>query len=143
MWMKLLFTPAVALAVSMPLPAAAAARRHRVLPAGHHWGRCLLVEQGETRISGPCIYELERDGGFHIDGPRQVFGGIDYPRPEITAEEQSNDYWANVFREDGGWTGYGNPDIRSVHGDMQFGSLRREGACFANAHARICLWRGR
>jgi hypothetical protein len=142
--MKLLFALAVALGLAMPSPASAAAPGRRAIPAGHHWGRCLLVVRGQTRISGRCIYRIEPGGEFHIDGPRQVFDGIDYPRTYVMAEMRSTDYWANVFRDtDGTWTGYANSDIRSVHGDAPFAPLRREGACFVNAEARICLWRDR
>src|SRR3954453_21950729 len=122
---------AVTAALSVVVSPPAQAVRHNLplLPTGHHGGRCRLVEKGRRRISGPCIYEIYSRGEFHIDGPRQVFDGIDYPRAEITAQERSTDYWANVFRdEELGWTGYGNVDVRAVHGDLQFGRLRRQGA---------------
>ena len=142
--MKLLLALVATFVAAISSPAPAAVPRHRAIPAGHHWGRCLLVVQGQRRISGRCIYELSPGGGFHIDGPRQVFDGIDYPRADSMANTRSTEYWADVFRDpqDRTWTGYGNGDIRSVHGDLPgFGILRREGACFLGTEVRICLWR--
>src|SRR3569833_3123560 len=129
--MRLLCTLTVALAIALPSHPLAAARRHRVIPAGHHWGRCHLVVHGQRLISGPCIYEMYPDGGFHIDGPRQIFNGIDYPRSDIMAGQRSTDYWANVSRDEGRWVVDGNDDIAAVHAaGPAIGPLRREGACF-------------
>jgi len=133
------------LATVIALPSAVSfAQPQRRLPAGHHWGRCLLVVRGQTRISGPCAYRIGRGGDFHIDGPRQIYDGIDYPTAEIMAQRRSTDYWAEVFREDDGiWTGYGNEDIRAVHAERpdDFGQLHRVGACLVGADVRVCLWR--
>lgn len=122
--------------------AARARPRSIRLPPDYRWGRCLLVVEGETRISGSCAYSIEKNGGFSIEGPRQIYGGIDYPKALAMAEEQSNDYWASVFKDvDGSWTGYGNDGILGVHGGPLFGPLRRQGACFIGRSARICLWK--
>lgn len=110
------------------------------LPHGTRIGRCLLVVDGRTRISGRCAYRIHKGGAFHIDGPRQVYDGIDYPKAQGMADTISTDYWADVFMEDGHWTGYGNSDIGSVHGEGQWGRLNRAGACFRNTHVRVCLW---
>ena len=113
------------------------------LPKGFKVGRCLLVVYGKTRISGPCSYSIEANGNFHINGPHQVFDGIDYPKAEITAAEISTDYWANVFRdEDGFWTGYGNDNIGSVHGSGSWGHFHRSGACHLNDRVKVCVWTG-
>src|ERR1700757_2620000 len=77
------------------------------LPKDYRWGRCLLVVDGKTLISGKCSYHISKGGDFQINGPRQVYEGIDYPAAQITAGEMSRDYWARVFKEDGAWTGYG------------------------------------
>jgi hypothetical protein len=112
------------------------------LPPGYRWGRCLLVVESETRISGPCAYRMEKDGGFSIEGPRQIYEGIDYPKTSYFAEVMSNDYWAGVYKEDGVWTGHGNGSIDATHASgPEFGPLRRRGACFVGPHARICLWK--
>lgn len=124
------------------------------LPKGYKIGRCLLEVNGQQRISGPCTYHIERGGAFHIDGPRQVFSGIDFPKAEVPSEEISTDYWANVFKDlDGNWTGHGNENIRYTRGDgSAWGKLTRRGACFSNEtnppkadeyqqSVKLCLWK--
>ena len=113
------------------------------LPWGYKIGRCLLVVNGQTRISGKCAYEIYRGGEFHVEGPRQVYDGIDYPKAQGMADKVSTDYWADVFKDDdGSWTGYGNEDISSVHGEgPNFGPLRRDGACLVSKAVRVCLWK--
>jgi hypothetical protein len=126
-----------------------AAPRHR-LPPTYHWGRCLLIVDGQTRISGACAYELREHGSFYITGPHQVYEGIDFQNPDHSgAGDQSRDYWAVINREDDGtWTGYGNDDIRATHGDTHYGTLTHQDACFAKPAdndgpaVRVCLWRG-
>ncbi|MEO5772771.1 MAG: hypothetical protein ABIQ32_01455 [Sphingomicrobium sp.] len=115
----------------------------RRLPPSFKIGRCLLVVEGQTRISGKCAYRIDKGGGFLIEGPRQIYDGIDYPdaRGSI-ALMASTDYWATVFREDGHWDGYGNDDVRGVKGEgPNFGPLRQKGACFSNERVRVCLWK--
>jgi hypothetical protein len=119
------------------------------LPDGVKIGRCLLIVNGQTRITGPCSYHIGKGGDFKIDGPRQVFDGIDYPKTEIMASMISTDWWTMVFKVDGVWTGYSNEDIRSVHGqESRWGTLTRKGACFSNdgdkealQRIRVCLWK--
>ncbi|NEX91907.1 hypothetical protein [Caulobacter sp. 17J65-9] len=118
----------------------AAPGRHR-LPPGYKWGRCLLEVDGKALISGRCSYRIGKGGAFYIAGPRQIFSGRDYPVPELFAGERSRDYWAEVFRDDDGWTGYGNLDVSATHGDRVYGVLERKGACLVNAQVRVCLWR--
>jgi hypothetical protein len=114
----------------------------------------LLVVDGKTRISGKCAYDMRGQGGFYITGPRQVFEGIDYRNPQgYGALDQSNDYWAVINREEhGGWSGYGNHDVRVTHGDLPWAGLSRKGACFTGHEyqdqigtdygvVRLCLWR--
>lgn len=110
------------------------------LPADTNWGRCLLISDGKTRIDGRCSYKMLSEGGFHIDGPDQVFDGIDYPESDSMAGQMSNDYWANILRDGDNWTGYGNADIASVHGGRSWGTLQREGDCYEGETVRICLW---
>jgi len=132
-------------AASAPAPAEAARR----IPKDHHWGRCLLIVHGQTRISGRCIYRWDGGGDFYITGPRQVFEGIDYSNPGLgLAGEQSQDYWARVFKDDDGtWTGYASATRWSLHGDPFFEPLTQRGACFDGKTAggvgdvKICLWR--
>jgi hypothetical protein len=126
------------------LSSPAGAERSRRLPAGYHQGRCLYVVDGKQRIAGRCYYTISKGGGFHIDGPRQVYGGVDTVDRGSDARTYSRDWWADVFKDDdGSWTGYGNEEsIGSVHGEgPMFGPMRREGACFVGERAKVCLWR--
>lgn len=125
------------------------------LPAGFRIGRCLLEVDGRRLISGPCSYTIEersdvvtRPGDFEFHGPRQVFSGVDYPRPEIYAGEISTDYFVQVDHEllDGGsigpgWEAHWNEDKRATHAQSQLGPVKRKGACYSNARTRICLWK--
>jgi hypothetical protein len=136
--MRLSILALVLLAIAAP---SAVAKTHR-LPAGYHWGRCLLIVRGQTRISGSCGYQINKGGAFQVNGPHQIYEGIDFPVAEYGYQQQSNDYWADVWQEsDGTWMGYGNSDIRGTHGDYPWEKLRREGACYVNSDVRICLWR--
>jgi hypothetical protein len=127
-----------------------AAGRHP-LPKGYHWGRCLLVVAGITRISGKCAYEFREHGGFYIAGRRQIYEGIDYQNPDHSGVGQrSSDYWFVVSRnDDGSWFGYGNDTVGATHGGPEYGPITRHGACFVGAidlgesvgSEEICLWR--
>jgi hypothetical protein len=125
---------------------------------GYQIGRCFLAVDDVTRIDGPCHFRIEENGGFHITGPRQVFRGVDFP--ENRAWNVSTDWWANVFKQDDGWTGYGNTvGVEQINGQRsRWGVLEQEGACFFNERTRrdyktgdyhedyqdkvrVCLWR--
>lgn len=122
------------------------------LPKGYKIGRCLFEDDGKVRINGRCAYRIGKGGDFHIDGPHQVFDGIDYPKAGIMADMISTDWWADVFRDGDGWTGYSNSDddqVGSVHGQAsRWGKLTRRGACYVNRkggdvrqQVRLCLWK--
>jgi hypothetical protein len=134
--------PAVAAALAIAFSVSPShAAQHR-LPSGYKWGRCLLVVQGETRISGKCSYQIENGGDFNIQGPKQVFAGIDYPDTHSGAGEMSKDYWAVIYKDGDAWAGYANGDIRDTHGEgADWGELHREGACYLGKDVKICLWR--
>ena len=58
----LLAAPTIALALAMAFSVSSShAAQHR-LPSGYKWGRCLLVVDGQTRISGKCSYQIEEGG---------------------------------------------------------------------------------
>ncbi|PBC10733.1 hypothetical protein CK230_07695 [Mesorhizobium sp. WSM3859] len=137
-WLLTGRTIAIGLAIAFSVSPSQAAQ-HR-LPSGYKWGRCLLVVHGETRISGKCSYQIEQGGDFNIQGPKQVFAGIDYPDPHSGAGEMSKDYWAVVYKDGDSWAGYSNADIEATHGGERWEDLRREGACYAGKDVRICLW---
>ena len=116
-------------------------RRPNGLAEGEQWERCLLVVDGKTLISGKCAYKISADGGFGIEGPRQLVAGIDYPVTFIGSGQRSNDYWASIFKDRRGWWGYGNRNIHATHGDQEFGVLHKQGPCLVNRHVRICVWK--
>ncbi len=58
---------------AMPMNAVASEQR---LGEGHNWGRCLLIVDGKTLISGKCGYRITKGGEFYIAGPRQVYEGV-------------------------------------------------------------------
>jgi len=122
------------------LPGLVGAEPSRRLPEGYRVGRCLYVDRAHQRIAGRCFYKLAKDGAFHIDGPRQVYDGIDYPRSLGMADRYSRDWWADVFPLNDGWAGYGNESIADVHGGRLW-SLRRKGDCFIGEGVKVCLWR--
>lgn len=125
------------------------------LPDGFKIGRCLLVVDGRTLISGPCSYTIAthsdiatQPGDFEFSGPRQVYSGIDYPEPETYSENISTDYFVQVdhaLLDDGsigtGWEAHWNEDKGATHAQSQLGPVTRKGACYSNARTRICLWK--
>ena len=133
--------------------------RYRMVE-GYETGRCLLEVDDVIRISGPCYYREEPNGSLYIAGPRQVFEGVDYTLPHSKTVSISTDWWANVYRSDGAWTGYGNEEIEWTNGQgSRWGELEREGSCFSNLRVRknyevgdfhpdyaqkvkLCLWKG-
>jgi hypothetical protein len=124
-------------------PPAADARSTGRLWPGFHWGRCLLEIDHHAYVAGRCAYHVSRDGSLEMHGPRQIYSGIDYPRPEIYSGERSNDYFVQVDVSADGRSGDGlwNADIRATHAHSELGRLTRRGACWVNARVRVCLWR--
>ena len=126
---------------SIAPPSAEARSTGRLWP-GFHWGRCLLEIDHHPYIAGRCAYYIGQGGSFEIHGPRQIYSGIDYPRPEIYSGERSADYFAQVdVGADGRGDGLWNADIQATHAHSELGTLTRQGACWVNARVRVCLWR--
>ena len=82
-----------------------------------------------------------------MDGARQVYAGIDFPASLDMADSVSTDYFVQVdheLRDDGsvdsGWEAHWNADKRANHAQASLGPVSKQGACFINASARICLW---
>lgn len=114
----------------------------RRLPEGFKWGRCLLEVDSKTYISGRCSYHLSMNGDFEIHGPKQVWGGIDYPKTQAFSGERSEDYFAQVnMNDDGTAEGAWNWDKRATHAHTHLGTLERKGACWVNRKARACVWK--
>jgi hypothetical protein len=121
------------------------------LPTGMHIGRCLLDVKGKRLISGKCAYSIDKDGSFGINGPRQIYSGIDYPECFQGAQTFTTDYFLYVDwvdqkeLDDGspgpGWEAHWNGEIGSNHADVFLGPVKRHGACYSNSETKICLWR--
>jgi len=138
-----LLLPTAALALSVlaqPVGALAAPRQHR-LPPDYKWGQCLLEVEGKRYISGRCAYQVSHGGSFEIQGPKQIYSGIDYPEPAVFTGERSTDYFAQVDVDPDGAEAFWNADVRATHAQAHLGPVTRRGACWVNAHARICLWK--
>jgi hypothetical protein len=116
-----------------------------------HIGRCLFEVKGKRLISGRCAYSIDKGGSFEISGPRQIYGGIDYPECFQGARTFTTDYFVQVDwldrkeLDDGsagpGWEAHWNGQIGSNHAEAFLGSMKGQGACFSNSQAKICLWR--
>jgi hypothetical protein len=121
------------------------------LPARMKIGRCLFEVDGKRLISGKCAYSIGKDGGVEINGPRQIYGGIDYPDCFTGAATFTTDYFVqvdwNVEKElnDGssgpGWEAYWNGQIGSNHAEWFLRSVKKSGACYSNDQTKICLWK--
>lgn len=88
-------------------------------------GRCSLVVNGRSRISGRCLYSVERNGSFYIrEAGRR---GDDFYFAYVNVDGR---------RAEGSWSG----SRGSRHAHDSLGWLRRNGACWVNRRARVCLW---
>jgi len=90
---------------------------------------CLMVVDGRTYIDGPCHFYPDKEGGdgFMVEGLTPMRPGRSVP-------------WQAEVSEDGGY--WNNDDgVPALHHDTLGGSMRREGACFVNARARVCAWK--
>ena len=121
------------------------------LPPGSKIGRCLFTVKGKRLVDDKCAYNVDKDGSIGFDGPRQIYGGIDYPECFQGAATFTTDYFVQVDwvdqkeLDDGspgpGWEAHWNGVIGSNHGDAFLGPVVRKGACFSNRETKICLWR--
>ena len=94
-------------------------------PAHARTGHCVLQVKGKTYLNGPCEIARDPDGSFTI--------GV--------GETRHSRYFAYVNMEDDGAHGFWNetPDASHAHSDL--GLLKREGACWKNATARVCAYK--
>ena len=132
-----------AVIAALALPNASPAATHHRLPKGYKWGRCLLRVDGKSYITGRCSYHVEADGSFDINGPDQIYPGIDYSLSSDAAGggARSNDYIGEVQMEGSSAQGFWNEEPLASHVQGTLGTLKRQGACWVNKRARICLWR--
>ena len=90
-------------------------------------GRCLIAVDGGTQLNGRCNIEIRADGSFTV--------GV--------GDKSRSKYFAYVDL-DGGTDlahGYWNGIEAESHAHEDLGMLKKNGACWQNARARICAWR--
>lgn len=90
-------------------------------------GRCLIVVKGHTYLKGACNISLETDGSFTV--------GV--------GEESRSKHFAYVALDPkpGTGRGYWNGVEADDHAHADLGPLKRRGACWSNAGAKVCAWR--
>lgn len=88
-------------------------------------GECLLEVSGVKYIDGRCRILMFPGGSFQINGHGKSF------------------HFAivNLDEDKGAATAHWNGRVRESHAHEQLGQVRRRGACWENAEARICAWR--
>lgn len=92
--------------------------------SGQKTGKCLLVVDKKTYLSGRCKISTDKDGSFQIlnIGKRLT-------------------YFAQVQIYDGVANGYWNEEKGANHAHTPLGELKRDGACWVNRQAKVCAWR--
>lgn len=94
------------------------------LPAQARPAKCLLQVEGQTYIDGPCDFAPldSGDGSFQITG-------------------ESGKHFAYVYVEGGGKaSAHWNGILGEIRAHDPLGKLTRDGACWANANAKLCAW---
>jgi hypothetical protein len=90
-------------------------------------GRCLIAVKGHTYLKGDCNISIEQGGSFKV--------GV--------GENSRSKYFAYVMLDPdpGKGRGYWNGVEAEDHAHEDLGPLKRKGACWSNARARVCAWR--
>lgn len=100
------------------------------VPAQTKKGKCLLVVDGKTHISGKCriVMDFENDGGgsFEILEIRKGRGQY-FAQVLVSGRDAAVGYW--------------NGERLATHAHSQLGDLKRDGACWKNERARVCAWK--
>lgn len=79
---------------------------------------CELTVNGRTYIRGQCQFDADADGSFRVNG-QDYFAYVNVTAPGVA---------------DASW----NADPASTHAHTRIGEVRRQGACWVGANARIC-----
>ena len=89
-------------------------------------GQCLLKVKQRTYLRGPCEITINDKHGSFAIGVGKV---------------HRSKYFAYVTMKDDGAHGFWNetPDASHAHSDL--GLLKRDGACWRNATARVCAYK--
>ena len=90
-------------------------------------GRCFIAVKGHTYLKGNCEISIEQGGSFKV--------GV--------GEKSRSEYFAYVVLdpEPGKGRGYWNGVEAEDHAHEDLGPLKRKGACWSNARAKVCAWR--
>ncbi len=90
-------------------------------------GRCLIAVKGHAYLKGDCNISIEQGGSFKV--------GV--------GENSRSKYFAYVMLDPdpGKGRGYWNGVEAEDHAHEDLGPLKRKGACWSNALARVCAWR--
>ena len=90
-------------------------------------GRCLIMIKGHAYLKSDCNITIEKGGSFKV--------GV--------GEKSRSKYFAYVALdpEPGKARGYWNGVEADDHAHEDIGPLKRKGACWSNASARVCAWR--
>lgn len=90
--------------------------------------------------SADCLLEI--DGKAYIDGVCQMSPGEKGSFQIGSSSRGRLDYFASVDVEGPGRaTGFWNLDRGAAHAHTPLGALKAAGACWTNAHVRICAWK--
>ena len=97
-------------------------------PASAHsrHGQCLLQVGGKTFLKGLCEVTINDNRGSFAIG---------------VGEFHRSKFFAYVNMEDDGAHGAWNGTPDSNHADTDLGKLKRDGACWVNATARVCAYK--
>jgi len=94
-------------------------------------GRCLLEVNSKKYINGPCdIVVFDKDGSFMIgtDEKRGYFAYVNLDdSPKAGAPQTADGFW--------------NEEPGVTRADSRLGTLTRDGACWSNQTAKVCVWR--
>lgn len=113
------FCPAATPAgLSVPTSRRTESRLNKLKP-----GRCLLVVDGKSYITGACRIEIDNGGSFQI------------------YDLKKQGYFAYVNVSGNTAEGYWNEARGANHAHSPLGTLTRDGACWKNDRAKVCAWR--
>lgn len=87
-------------------------------------GKCLLEVEGTVYIDGRCLVRMEANGDFQIDA---------------SSDDEPLTYFATVsITSRGVGKGFWNEERGASHAQTPLGVLRKNGACWENAAAKVC-----
>ncbi|OWT80382.1 MULTISPECIES: hypothetical protein [unclassified Achromobacter] len=89
-------------------------------------GKCVLEVNKKTYLDGTCEIKInDKQGSFSIGA----------------GDKHRSKYFAYVNIDEDGAHGYWNETPDSSHAHSDLGDLKRDGACWVNATARVCAYK--